>query len=147
MHCACARPGGHQLAAQRHELCGEEGYLALQQQFRILIVAYATEAPAEAGAAAASGAQQWLGVVEEAGSRAEGAALRKLKAQMVLLAYYGLFDVHRQSAGLADVCPRCTSLFLPSSHACRSDLVMMVAGWPAHLTVPAHHVWCGCLGT
>lgn len=111
LHYACGRPGGHQLAAQRHEVCGEEDYLALQQRFHTLIVTHATEAPAEADNAAANGAQQWLQVVEEAVSRAEGAAVRKLKAQTVLLSYYGLFDVHKQSAALADVCPRCSSFY------------------------------------
>lgn len=95
-----------QSAAQRHEACGEEDYLALQQHFHAMVVAHATEAPEEAGERAAHGAQQWLGVVEEAAARADAYGLRKLKAQMILLAYYELFDVHRHSTALADVCPR-----------------------------------------
>ena len=95
----------HQSAAQRHQMCGEEDYLALQQHFCAMILAHATEAPEEAANEAANGAQQWLGVVEEAASRADACGMRKLKAQMMLLAYYGLFDVHRHSAALADVCP------------------------------------------
>ena len=47
-----------QSAAQRHEVCGEEDYLALQQHFCVMIVAHATEGPEEADAEAASGAQQ-----------------------------------------------------------------------------------------
>ena len=95
-----------QSAAQRHEVCGEEDYVALQQHFCAMVVANATEGSEEANEEAANGAQQWLGVVEQAASRAEACGLRKLKAQMILLAYYGLFDVHRHSAALADVCPR-----------------------------------------
>lgn len=96
----------HQSAAQRHQVCGEEDYLVLQQHFHAMIVAHATETPEEADNEAANGAQQWLEAVEEAANRADAWALRKLKAQMILLAYYELFDVHRHSAALADVSPR-----------------------------------------
>lgn len=103
------RPKNHS-AAQQHEVCGEEDYLVLQQNFHAMVVAHATEAPEEASERAAHGAQQWLGVVEEAAGRADSlwiaCGLRKLKAQMILLAYYELFDVHRHSTALADVCPR-----------------------------------------
>lgn len=71
-----------------------------------MVVAHATEALEEASEGAAHGAQQWLVVVEEAAGRADACGLRKLKAQMILLAYYELFDVHRHSTALADVCPR-----------------------------------------
>lgn len=96
----------NQSAAQRHEACGEKDYVALQQHFRAMVGAHATEAPEEASERAAHGAQQWLGVVEEAAGRADACGVRKLKAQMILLAYYELFDVHRHSTALADVCPR-----------------------------------------
>ena len=93
-------------------MCGEEDYLVLQQHFHAMIVAHATEAPEEADVEAANGAQQWLGMVEEAASRADACCLRKLKAQMILLTYYGLFDEHRHSAALADVCPRLVPLHI-----------------------------------
>lgn len=99
----------HQSAAQRHEVCGEEDYLVVQQHFHAMVVAYATdssEPPIEDDVEAAHGAQQWLGVVDEAASRADACGLPKLKAQIILLTYYGLFDEHRHSAALADVCPR-----------------------------------------
>ena len=88
---------------RQHELCSQDDYQPLHQQFQAMIVAHASELPEEASAEATSGAQQWLATIEAA--EAEGSPQRKLKAQMVLLAYYGLFDMHRQSAALADVCP------------------------------------------
>ena len=87
-------------------MCGEEDYLALQEHFNAMVVAHATDTPEEANERAAHGAQQWLGVVEGAAGRADAYGLRKLKAQMILLAYYELFDAHRHSTALAGVCPR-----------------------------------------
>ena len=81
-----------------------------------MIGAHATQAAEESSEEGARGAQQWLGVVEEAASRADACGQRKLKAQMVLLAYYGLFDVHRHSAALADVCPRLVAMCVVTSN-------------------------------
>ena len=94
------------MAAQRLEICTHRDYAALQQQVEAMITAHATEEAQEASNEAIHGAQQWAGVVEDAASMADGSAKSKLKAEMVLLAYFGLFDQHRQSAALAAVCPR-----------------------------------------
>ena len=80
--------------------------MALQQQFQEFVVAHAGDRPGQACEAAAAGAELWLAAVQGRAAGADAATKRGLKADMVLITYYGLFDCHIYSPALAGVCPR-----------------------------------------
>ncbi len=100
------RPSQDQHAAHQPAVCGTASYLGLQRQFQALISAHASDEPQDPNDAAVVGAQRWLDVVEQAANAADASGKRSLKSSIILLAYYHLFDVHRYSPALADICPR-----------------------------------------
>ena len=100
------RPHKEQHAVWQPAVCRTEAYVALQRQFQACITAHASDDAQEPSDAAAAGAQQWLSMIEEAATTADACGKRLLKASLILMAYYHLFDTHRQSAALADICPR-----------------------------------------
>ena len=87
-------------------MCRTETYVVLQRQFQAFITAHASDDAQEPSDAAVAGAQQWLSIVEEAASSADACGKRLFKASLILMAYYHLFDTRKQSAALADTCPR-----------------------------------------
>jgi len=71
-----------------------------------LISAHASDDPQDPSSAAVVGAQRWLDIVDQAASAADASGKRTLKSSIILLAYYHLFDMHKYSAALAEICPR-----------------------------------------
>ena len=100
------RPSQDQHAAHQPAVCSTEAYVGLQRHFQALISAHAPDDPQNPSAAAVVGAQRWLDVAEQAASAADASGKRTLKSSIILLAYYHLFDVHRYSPALAEICPR-----------------------------------------
>lgn len=92
--------------AHQPPACGTHDYLELQRQFQTMIAAHATETPQESSEEGVTAAQHWQAVIEQAAAAADCNAKRTLKAHIILLTYYGLFDTHRYSTALAGVCPR-----------------------------------------
>ena len=101
----CRLADGQQPAHQPPR-CNCEAYLALQQQFQQTVVAHAGDQPGEASEAATAGAELWLAAVQGRAAGADDATKRELKADMVLMMHYGLFDCGRHSPALVGVCPR-----------------------------------------
>ncbi len=100
------RPSQDQHAAHQPAVCSTEAYVGLQRQFQALISAHASDNPQDLSDAAVVGAQRWLDIVDQAASAADASGKRTLKSSIILLAYYHLFDMHRYSPALADICPR-----------------------------------------
>ncbi len=99
-------PSQDQHAAHQPAVCSTESYVGLQQQFQALISAHASDDPQDPSDAAVVAAQRWLDVVGQAASTADASGKRALKSSIILLAYYHLFDMHRYSPALAEICPR-----------------------------------------
>jgi len=100
------RPSQDQHAAHQPAVCSTEAYVGLQRHFQALISAHASDEPQNPSDAAVAGAQRWLDIVDQAASAADASSKRTLKSSIILLAYYRLFDVHRYSPALAEICPR-----------------------------------------
>ena len=100
------RPSQDQHTAHQPAACSTESYVALQRQFQALISAHASDDPQDPSNAAVVGAQRWLDIVDQAASAADASGKRTLKSSIILLAYYHLFDMHKYSAALAEICPR-----------------------------------------
>ena len=93
-------------------------FVSLQQSFQTLIATHATPNPQAASAAAGEAAQQWLAALQQSVVDADAAAKRCLAGKVVLLMYYGLFDVQRTSSALAEICPRCEPVNLVVLRIC-----------------------------
>ncbi|KAL0055748.1 hypothetical protein WJX82_004037 [Trebouxia sp. C0006] len=100
------RPSQDQHAAHQPAVCSTEAYVGSQRQFQALISAHASDDPQNPSDAAVVGAQRWLDIVDQTASAADASGKRTLKSSLILLAYYHLFDMHRYSPALAEICPR-----------------------------------------
>ena len=100
------RPSQDQRAAHQPAVCSTAAYVGLQRHFQALISAHASDDPHNPSDAAVVGAQQWLDIVDQAASAADASGKRMLKSSIILLTYYHLFDMHRYSPALAEICPR-----------------------------------------
>ncbi|KAL0023291.1 hypothetical protein WJX77_003895 [Trebouxia sp. C0004] len=106
---AAVRPSQDEHAAHQPAICSTESYVGLKRQFQAFISAHASDDPQDPSNAALVCAQRWLDIVDQAASAADASGKRTLKSSIILLAYYYLFDMHKYSAALAEVCPRLTA--------------------------------------